>query len=1273
MDVDPHDVNSVAALGEALSRLKRQAGKSLSQLSSATANAASGGLSRSTLNGYFKGRHLPQQGVGEGFRLLLRELGVAEAELDAWWATVETLRGSSKGVGRPGNPYPGLRSFDTSDAARFFGRTALTDRLAEYVTSTEVRTPCVVVGASGAGKSSLLRAGLVPRLIADGGTPVVLTAGKRPYRTLLSRLGFEPETSPEDLARNCLSMLIVDQFEEVFSSEVPRDERDRFLTAVQALAAAGAQVVLGLRADFYGHALAHPGLATALQTAQVVVGPMREAELREAITMPAREAGFQVESGLVELLLREVAPGAGYGTDSAHEQGTLPLLSHALQATFDAVAASGSGRTLTVAAYRSTGGIDHAVADTAETAYTTFGPRGRKLARQLFLRLVDAGNGSADTRRIVDRAELFGRRADSEVEELDDLLDTLVTCRLLTADDATVQISHEALLAAWPRLRGWLDEGREGRRVHRKLTVAAGEWRDNGRDADELYQGRALASALALTAEDGWDDLNPLEREFLEASSDKRDREQATARRRVRRRYQLVSAALVMTVLVAATAIYAWRSRQAADEVALAGLSRDIAGKATRLRDTDPAVAAQLAAVAYRGAPTPEARSALLDAAAGPLPARHGPAGSAKLAATAQGLTAMASADGAVTLTGTGEPVPDNPAFRLEQPPTAIALSEDGTRLAVVDLEGETQVWEVADPERPRRMAALSGAPGAVASAAFSPGDSMLAVGGADGTVRLWHGGPAGQPAEVTLPTRGDAVTGVAFAPGGGSLVAGSRDGAVYRFDVTEPTRPRSLPRLTGPSGEVFSVAVSPDGNTVAAGTSRDRAVYLWDVADPSRPRASGKLTGPASWVTYIDFSDDGQRLAAGSSDSNLWEWRLATSRPSRVLPHPAVVTTARYADDNTVLTVAEDGIARTWTTADSILTDFDDTIYTVAFDPGGRMLAVGPGAEDNAIHLLDVSDPDEPARLGTPLTLGGRDGELSGPIALSPDGGVVAAGSSEGEVWLWDVTALGNREPVGKGTLGDGATVAAVDIDRRGGLLAVATQGGGTGLFDISDPHRPRRIATIAGTDEALNDVRFSPGGTTLATGSDDGNAYLYDISTPSEPRRASVLDVGGATSLAFDPGGTTLAVGAAADDNVHRWDVTDPASPSPLGAPLDGPVGDIQQLAFHPARDELAAASTDGTVWAWDLADPGAPRRLATLTAPSDAATSLAYTRQGTRLAGGSRDGGVYLWLTDPEAAIDRICARTGTRLSEEEWRQFLPGTPYQPPCPADAALPG
>ncbi|WP_133116259.1 AAA family ATPase [Amycolatopsis antarctica] len=1280
-EIDPAEIESISAFGAALTRLKERSGRSLSQLATATADGGGHGLSRSTLNGYFKGRHLPQQGVGREFRSLLGELGVREdVRLRAWTAAVERLRGRARRGGRrTHNPYPGLRSFGAADAAHFFGRSALTERLVDQVTARAGDgEPVVVVGPSGAGKSSLLRAGLLPRLTEPAWSPVVVVPGRSPLTELAARLADAAGAEPADVLATLRTeqdgqweavqlepgrrwLLVVDQLEEIFAAEVDDAERRAFLAAVRSMSRAGG-VVLGLRADFYGHALRYPDLSAALQNAQVVVGQMTGPELRAAIAEPARTQEMEVDGGLVELLVREVAPTPFDEADAAHDQGTLPLLSHTLQVAFDAAIAR-EQRVLGIDDYRAVGGIRHAIADTAENAYGSLGPHARRVARQVLLRLVHAGEATADTRRRVDRDELVGNRPDVEAEEIDDILDTFIAHRLLTADDGAVQISHEALLHAWPRLYDWLDDDRAGRQVHRRLTLAAHAWRDNGHTADDLYQGGTLAAALTW-AERHREELNPLEREFLDAGVDKRNAAEAGARRRVRRRYQLTSAAMVMVVLVAGAMFYAWRTQDAAEHDRRLALSRDVAVKAERLRDSDPALAAQLAAIGYRSAPTAEARSALLDSAAHPIAARHlGAGGPAHVVAANAEVLATGADNGTVALARTGQEVAAGPLLSVDSRPAAITLSPDGTLLAVVGESGMVRVWNIGDLAAPVELATLTGPRGSVASVAIAPDGRTVAAGGADARIHLFDlADPSGN---TVLSGPQGAVTSVAFAPDGLSLVAGSRDRSVHRFTLAGPSGPRPLPSLTGPEGQVFSVAVSPDGSLVAAGTSSDHAVYLWDVADPANPRPLGTLTGPASWVTFIDFSPSGDRIIGGSSDRKLWEWDVATREVRRTLPHAGVLTTVVYVDDHTILTLAEDGVTRRWTVPGPVIEGFGDSVFAVDFAGARNTLAVGPGGKADQVHLVDASNPERPAAVGAPLVPAGDQGKLSGPNAISPDDRLLAAGTGDGAVCLWDVSDSARPVPLAETGVAD-STVAWMEFHGGGTVLAVATKDGTVTLLDVADPKRPAPLAAMRESDSALNDVRFSPDGSLLVTGSDDGNAYLYDVADPARARLRTTLPTGeGATSTAFSSDGTVLAVGAAADDNVYLWDLGTSDGPRLLDGSLNGPVADLHQLAFHPGRRELAAASVDGTIWLWDLTDPREPAHTATMTASADAALSLTYSGDGSLLAGGSRDGSVRLWRTDPEDTIRWLCTASGAGITPVEWENFLPGTPYAPPC--------
>nr|WP_225953728.1 WD40 repeat domain-containing protein [Kibdelosporangium phytohabitans] len=678
-------------------------------------------------------------------------------------------------------------------------------------------------------------------------------------------------------------------------------------------------------------------------------------------------------------------------------------------------------------------------------------------------------------------------------------------------------------------------------------------------------------------------------------------------------------------------------------------------------------MAAQLAAVAYRHAPTSEARSALLDSSALPFPARHLDQGSSThVVAATPGILATGAHNGTVTLTRAGQDAPAGPPLTVGSRAAAITLRGDGTRLAVVGENGTVRVWNTSDLAAPAELATWAGPRGNVASVAFSPDGRTVAAGGADARIHLWD---LTDPARNTvLAGPQDAVTSVAFAPDGTTLAAGSRDRRVHRFTLTGPAGPVALPSVAGPKGQVFSVAISPDNRVLAAGTGSDRAVYLWDISEAANPKPLGTLTGPASWVTFIDFSPAGDRIIGGSSDRKLWEWDVATHGVRRTLPHPAVLTTAIYVDQHTVVTLAEDGITRSWPVPGPIVHGFDDTVFSASFLGPRRTLAIGPGSRDNRIHLIDATNPANPARVGTVTPGITNPGKLAGPTAANTDGTVLAAGTGSGDVHLWDTGEASRPQLLATVSVAPGATVAWLEFRADGTVLAVATKDGTVTLVDVADPRRPAKLAAKTESGKALNDVRFTPDGKLLVTGSDDGNAYLYDIADAARPRlrlRATLPVGNAATSIAINRNGTTLAVGAAADDNVHLWDLTGAGQPRPIGGSLDGPVADLHQLAFHPERDELAAASIDGTVWLWNLTDPHAPEHTATITASADAAMTLAYTHDGAQLAVGTRDGTVRLWRTDLDATLRWLCTAAGTSITPTEWEQFLPGTPYAPPC--------
>lgn len=489
-------------------------------------------------------------------------------------------------------PYRGLARFEPGDAGLFFGRDQLTDRLLEL---TRSRRFTAVFGPSGSGKSSLLRAGLIPRLrIEEQSDPQpaalrVLTPGEHPLRTHEQRL--VPKDADGD------TWLIVDQFEELYTLCHDPAERDQFIDRLLTATDPGSRlrIVIAVRADFLGRCAAHPRLTAALQDATVLAGPMSREELREAIVKPAQVAGLIVERSLTACLLDEVED----------EPGALPLMSHALLETWR----RRKGRALTLEAYEAAGGLHGAIARTAEDAYARLTPTQADLTRRILLRLVTPGEGNPDTRRPAPRTELdFNNSTDTAV-----VLDRLARARLLTLDHDTVDLAHEALITAWPRLRQWIDDAREQLRLHRQLTEAARTWNDLDHDPGALYRGSRLTAVEEhLTP----DHLTSTERAFLTASVTTREQERRAATRASRRLRRLRTALSLAAVLVLITAMLAWQQNRSRDHEQALAEARRTAALADALRATDPATAMELSLASWRLADLPETRSALLGAMA---------------------------------------------------------------------------------------------------------------------------------------------------------------------------------------------------------------------------------------------------------------------------------------------------------------------------------------------------------------------------------------------------------------------------------------------------------------------------------------------------------------------------------------------------------------------------------------------------------------------------------------------------------------------------------
>ncbi|HTZ27757.1 MAG TPA: hypothetical protein VMC83_27410 [Streptosporangiaceae bacterium] len=1023
------------------------------------------------------------------------------------------------------SPYRGLSTFEERDAAFFFGRdAAATQVLARMSRQIGGAGLLVVSGVSGAGKSSLLRAGVLPRLRGIGLASMrsaacwpclLFTPAQAPLEELavqvaglagadaaavlrslcadpagfaltarqaaLARRGTLARDTEDPGAEPWRLLLVVDQFEQLFTRCPDEEQRRAFITALHAAATVrhgprhepAALIVLGVRADFEARCADYPQLAGAVQDRYLVTA-MTERQLRLAITEPAKRAGSSVDEDLTEVLLREVRSRHPV----ASSVGVLPLLSHAL----DQAWRSRIGDSLTPADYERTGGVEGAVADSAQRAYDRLTPAQQAAARQVFTRLTACSDG-VDTADRAARAELIEGKDTAGVRDVEAVLEAFAAERLLVLAAGTVEISHEILLTAWPQLRDvWLAETHADRIVRTRLDGVAVDWARHSRDPSYLYSGSLLLTANETAARIEHDParhppIGRTERDFLRASNH-------AHRSRTRRREALIAFLAVMVIVLASAAVVAFRAQRNAVHQLNASVSDQLAIESQTSGDTDPVLAKLLSVAAWRIGPSQEARFAMLTAAALP---------------------------GIGVLTGDTNSV------------YSVDFSPGGKILASASADGTIRLWNVTTGRQFGEP--LTGGTGEVNSVAFSPNGRVLASGSDDRAIRLWN---VATGREIGKPLTGGTgpINSVAFSPNGKTLASGSADHTIRFWDTA--TGAEIGAPLTGGTKAVNSVAFSPNGQTLASGGS-DYTVRLWDVATGRQIGAA--LTGHTGLVNSVAFSHNGALLASGSNDDTVRLWAVPRSRQ----------------------------VGGTLTGA----------VKSVAFSPNGKVLA--GGSADHTIRLWNVATRTE---IGKPLTGG------TGPInsvAFSPNGKIVAGGSADHTIRLWNVAT---DTETGKPLTGDTGPINSVAFSPNGKTLASGSTDHTIRLWNVAT--RTEIGKPLTGDTYAVVTVGFSHNGTILASGSDDYTVRLWNVATGRQIGSPLTGDTEAVDSVAFSPSSQIVASGGA-DGSIRLWDV---ATELEFGTPFTGETGPVGSVAFSPDGETLADGSSNGTIRLWNLA---------------------------------------------------------------------------------------